>query len=81
MTERAVTDEGFASLRRFLVEVPGRLRPEGAVLLSYGSSGDVAHLDERLAPAGLHGETIAERTAPVRGEQATYFVRHLTVAS
>lgn len=79
MLARAVTDERFRMLRRFLAETPARLRPGGAVLVFYGTSGDVAHLDERSAAAGFASETIAERTVPVRGEDATYFVRRLTL--
>lgn len=79
MLARAVTDEGFRTLRRFLAEAPGRLRPGGEVLVFYGSSGDVAHLDERAAAAGFRSETVAERIVPVRGEDALYFVRSLTL--
>ena len=67
-----------AALERFLQTAGGYLRPGGAILLFFGSSGDVAHLDRLIAAAGLVGETIAERTIHVRGEDATYFVRRLT---
>ena len=30
-------------------DVPGRLRPGGAVLLFFGTSGDVEYLDERIS--------------------------------
>ena len=76
--ERAITDENYATLERFLQTAGGYLRPGGAILLFFGSSGDVAHLDRLIAAAGLVGETIAERTIHVRGEDATYFVRRLT---
>jgi hypothetical protein len=33
MLERAFTDENYATLTAFLRDVPGRLRPGGAVLL------------------------------------------------
>lgn len=79
MLARAVTDEGFGTLRRFLAEAPDRLRPGGEVLVFYGSSGDVAHLDERAAAAGFESETVAERTVHVRGEDTLYFVRSLTL--
>ena len=76
--ERAITDENYATLERFLEEASDHLRPGGAVLLFFGSSGDVAHLDRLSAAAGFATETIAERTILVRGEDATYFVRRLT---
>ena len=79
MLDRACTDENYASLTMFLHEVPGRLRPGGAVLLFFGTSGDVAHLDHLIGVNGLLSATIAERTIEVRGEVTTYFVRRLTI--
>ena len=79
MLERAFTDENYATLTAFLDDVPGRLRPGGAVLLFFGTSGDVEYLDERISANGLLSATVAERTITVRGELTTYFVRRLTV--
>ncbi|MEM9513504.1 MAG: hypothetical protein AAGA42_01495 [Actinomycetota bacterium] len=79
LLERAVADENYESLRRFLSEVASRLRPGGEVLLFFGTSGDVEYLDELIAEGGLVSEVIAERAMLVREEQATYFVRCLTV--
>ena len=78
MLERAVTDDGYATLTRFLDEVPARLRPGGAVLLFFGSSGDVGYLDSRIAASGLTSSTVAQRELDVRGELTSYFVRRLT---
>jgi release factor glutamine methyltransferase len=78
--ERAITDEGYQTLQRFLTQVGGRLRPGGRVLLFFGTSGDVSHLDRLIAAAGLTATTIDERTTPVRGEDTTYFVRRLRPA-
>ena len=60
--------------------MPGRLRPGGAVLLFFGTSGDVEYLDERISANGLLNATVAERTITVRGEMTTYFVRRLTIS-
>ena len=78
LLERAFADENYRTLARFTGEVGGRLRPGGEVLLFFGTSGDVAHLDALVDAAGLTVETLAERTIPVRGEDTTYFVRRLT---
>lgn len=78
--ERAVTDENYATLTAFLDDVPNRLRPGGAVLLFFGTSGDVEYLDERISVNGLLNATVAERTITVRGEMTTYFVRRLTIS-
>jgi release factor glutamine methyltransferase len=75
--ERAFTDENYDTLRRFLTSVRSRLRVDGLVLLSFGTSGDVTYLDELIDEGGLVSHTIAERVIHVRGEDATYFVRGL----
>jgi len=79
MLERAITDENYASLTSFLREVPERLRPGGAVLLFFGTSGDVQYLDEAITAGKLATATVAERTITTRGELTTYFVRRLTI--
>jgi release factor glutamine methyltransferase len=78
LLERAVADEDYATLGRFISEVGARLRPGGFVLLFFGTSGDVDHLDTLLASAQLESLTVAERTMQARGEDVTYFVRHVT---
>ena len=78
LLERAFTDEQYRTLGRFSVDVPARLRPGGEVLLFFGGSGDVAHLDRLIKGSGLASEVVAERTIHMRGEDATYFVRRLT---
>ena len=77
LLERAITDEGYATLGRFIGEVGDRLRPGGFVLLFFGTTGDVQHLDALLAGADLASVTVAERTIEARGEDATYFVRRI----
>lgn len=81
LLERAVTDENYRTLGRFMDEVAARLRPSGEVLVFFGSSGDVIHLDRLIDRAGFASDVIAERTIHVRGEDTTYFVRRLTSAS
>jgi release factor glutamine methyltransferase len=78
LLERAVADENYQTLGRFVAEVGSHLRPDGCVLLFFGTSGDVSHLDALIADASLHTTTIATRTIHVRGEDATYFVRRIT---
>ncbi len=78
LLERAFADENYRTLGRFMGDVHERLRPGGEVLLFFGTSGDVAHLDGLTSALGLVSEVIAERTIHVRGEDATYFVRSVT---
>lgn len=78
LLERAVADENYATLTRFMGEVPERLSAGGEVLLFFGTSGDVAYLDELIDSTHLRSSTVAERSLDVRGEKATYFVRCLS---
>lgn len=78
--DRAITDEGYQTLERFLGQAAGRLRPGGRVLLFFGTSGDVAHLDRLIAASRLTSTIVAQRTQVVRGEDTTYFVRRLQPA-
>ncbi len=78
LLEMAITDENYQTLRRFFAEAPHRLRPGGEILLFFGASGDVDHLDSLIETAGFSSELVAERTIDVRGEPTTYFVRSLT---
>ncbi len=77
LLERAITDENYETLGRFIAEAPRRLREHGCILLFFGTSGDVGHLDALTRHAGFVVQTIAERTRDVRGESTTYFVRRL----
>jgi release factor glutamine methyltransferase len=75
--ERAITDENYRTLNQFMREVRGRLRHGGEVLVFFGTSGDVDHLQTLVTRSGLSSETVAERRLEVRGEPATYFVLSL----
>jgi release factor glutamine methyltransferase len=76
--ERAFADENYEALGRFFSGVAQHLRPAGFVLLFFGTSGDVAHLDELIVEAGMVSQVVAERTIHTRGEDTTYFVRRIT---
>ncbi|WP_069172168.1 methyltransferase [Streptomyces griseus] len=49
----AFFDPGYDAHRRFLKEAPGRLTPEGSLLLGFSSIGNVALLRRLAADAGL----------------------------
>lgn len=78
LLEQAVADEDYEMLGRFIAEVGQRLRPGGFVLLFFGTSGDVDHLDCLISDADLTSLTVADRTIRARGEDVTYFVRQIT---
>ncbi|MGB8861053.1 MAG: methyltransferase, partial [Ilumatobacteraceae bacterium] len=77
LLERAITDENYETLGRFITEAPRHLRENGCILLFFGTSGDVGHLDALTRRARYVVQTVAERTRDVRGESTTYFVRRL----
>ena len=77
LLERAFTDENYATLGRFMRELPGRLCPGGEALVFFGTSGDAAHLEALVESAGLVTERLAERCLDVRGQPTSYFVLRL----
>lgn len=78
LLEQAFADEDYRALGRFTAQVGERLRPDGSVLIFFGTSGDVLHLEHLIERSSLSSEVITERTIDVRGEDTTYFVRRLT---
>jgi release factor glutamine methyltransferase len=78
LLERAFADENYESLSRFVAEVPGRLTPEGRVLLSFGTSGDLAFLRHLIDAAGLTAQTVASRDLAKDGLVVTYLTLKLT---
>lgn len=64
MLDRAFTDENYTTLTSFLRDVPERLRPGGAILLFFGTSGDVEYLDETITASNLVSTTVAEGPSP-----------------
>ncbi len=63
LLERAFADENYETLTRFVHQAPDRLRPQGEVLLFFGTSGDVAYLHGLLEDSGLVSETIRRAIA------------------
>lgn len=76
--ERAITDENYEALGRFFANAVCHLRPNGYVLLFFGTSGDVEHLDDLIIAAGMTSQVVAERTIHTRGQDTTYFVRRIS---
>jgi release factor glutamine methyltransferase len=76
--ERAITDENYEALGRFFTGAARHLRPNGYVLLFFGTSGDVEHLDDLITTAGMKSHVVAERTINTRGQDTTYYVKRIT---
>lgn len=72
LLERAITDEGYATLTRFVEELPTRLAPGGSALVFFGTSGDEGYLRELIGRVGLGCAVVAERS--LEDGRATYHV-------
>jgi release factor glutamine methyltransferase len=53
MLERAVTDEGYRTMKRFFKEVGGYLKRGGIVEVGFSTSGDIALLKSEIAKSGF----------------------------
>lgn len=78
MRERATADENYASLRAFVGDVSEHLTARGRILLAFGTTGDLAYLQELISGAGLRSTTIREVQHRRKGWRASYFAYRLT---
>jgi release factor glutamine methyltransferase len=78
LLEAAFSDENYRTLSAFMGEVPGRLNPNGRVLLFFGTSGDMAYLQHLIDRSGLACETIASRDLATAEMTITYVTLKLT---
>ena len=78
MLERAITDDNYEALRRFFARVGEHMRPDGQVLLFFGTSGNVAYLEELIAATRCRTRS-SPSESDLRGEDTHYFVTRLTV--
>jgi len=72
------TDENYSTLRAFFDHVGDHLTVEGRVLLSFGTTGDVDYLEQRISGAHLRSEVIAHRDLVRSGQTVGYFTYRLT---
>lgn len=78
--EASITDDGYGVLRRFLDGAANHLSSGGRILLFFGTTGDIAFVDECIARAGWVADVVGERTLVKDGVTATYSTRRLTRA-
>lgn len=76
--EVAMTDEGYGALTRFFGAAADHLTDGGRILLHFGTSADVAYLDELIDRQGFERERIANRKVISRSWEIDYFVLRLT---
>ncbi len=78
LLEAASTDENYRTLGRFFDEVGGRLRPDGRMLVFFGSTGDLGHLHRLIAGHGFGRSTVAHRDLTRAGRTVDYYTYLLT---
>lgn len=79
LLEAGSTDENYRALTRFITEVKGWLRPNGRVLLNFGTSGDIDYLYSLIDKVGLKKEVRPYGEVTRDGWTARYYTITLTV--
>jgi release factor glutamine methyltransferase len=76
--EAASADENYRALTTFFGSARGHLAPGGRMLISFGTSGDLAYLEHLVAQQGFRSETVAHRDLVKDGTRVDYFVYRLS---
>jgi release factor glutamine methyltransferase len=78
LLETGMADENYGALTRFFDQCDRYLRPEGRMLVLFGTSGDLGYLLRLITEAGLRYEVVGHRRLP--GEEMTvdYYVHRIT---
>lgn len=76
--EMAFADEDYRTLTSFFEQVGDRLRPHGRVLVFFGTTGDLAYLEELIAAVGMRAEQCSSSTLHRDGQDEEYVVFLLT---
>jgi len=79
LLEAGSTDENYRALTRFMAEVKGRLRPNGRVLLNFGTSADIDYLYGLIRKTGMKREQRLYGEVTSEGFTARYYIIKLTV--
>lgn len=75
--EHASTDHGYRAMSRFMAEARGHLLDGGRMLVSFGSSGDLAYLRQLIVAAGFSSEVVAHRSLTRDAVTVDYFTFRL----
>ena len=78
LVEAAMTDEGYRAMTRFFREARMHLSPRGKMLISFGTSGDLAYLKVLLAEEGFSAEVVARDELTRDGWKVEYFAFRVT---
>jgi release factor glutamine methyltransferase len=79
LLEAATTDENYRALTRFFRQARQHLTDHGRILIFFGSSGDLAYLQQLIDEEGFQREALAQHSLLRDGWQVEYFTFRLTV--
>lgn len=79
MLERSMADEGYEALTRFMTQAHDRLRPEGRILLFFGTSGDLGYLLQLVEEQGFSSTVLASRSLEKDNSTVEYLTFRLVV--
>ncbi len=80
MLDRAFSDDGYASLRTFFQQVADHLRPDGRVLMFFGTTGDIEYFHELAGCANLNIEALSSAELEKDGGVERYWAFRLTLS-
>lgn len=78
LLEAATTDENYRAMTAFFTGVGLHLAPAGRMMISFGTSGDLAYLKHLIDSAGFSASVVARRGLAKDGWQVDYFAYLLT---
>jgi release factor glutamine methyltransferase len=78
LRERGTADENYRTLTAFFEQVPDHLAPDGRILLSFGTSGDIDYLRHLIERAQLGTEVLSETKLVKDGFEVAYYAFRLT---
>lgn len=78
LLEAATTDENYGAMTRFFRQSRRHLTDGGRILIFFGSSGDLAYLQQLIDGEGFRREVVAQRSLVKDGWQVDYFTFRLT---
>jgi release factor glutamine methyltransferase len=81
LLEMSHADEGYRTLRKFMAEAGEFLRPDGRILLNFGTSGDIDYLYSLIDRTDFDKEVVPYGEATRVGLIAHYYTIKLTIHS
>ena len=78
LLELAATDENYRAMTEFFRNAGRYLRPDGRMLIFFGTSGDLGYLRRLMAEEGFAVEVLAQRELSKDGARVDYYTFRLT---